>query len=105
MDEKWHHVLVTVAEGDVRFYLDGQLKGTKFVTFLFKINYQLLSSFVFFFNSKILFHFLKIWIIGMGFYILILYYNFVKLCNSQLYSSLKLRYEFIVLMYMNFPAI
>lgn len=49
MDEKWHHVLVTVAEGDVRFYLDGQLKGTKFVTFLFKINYQLLSSFVFFF--------------------------------------------------------
>lgn len=100
MDEKWHHVLVTVAEGDVRFYLDGQLKGTKFVTFLSAVVF-----FCVFFNSKILFHFLKIWIIGMGFYILILYYNFVKLCNSQLYSSLKLRYEFIVLMYMNFPAI
>lgn len=57
MDEKWHHVLVTVAEGDVRFYLDGQLKGTKFVTFLFKINYQLLSSF--FLIQKFCFIFLK----------------------------------------------
>lgn len=57
MDEKWHHVLVTVAEGDVRFYLDGQLKGTKFVTFLFKINYQLLSSFVFFLIQKCCFIF------------------------------------------------
>lgn len=44
MDEKWHHILVTVAEGDVQFYLDSQLKGTKYATFF--LSSDIFSSFV-----------------------------------------------------------
>lgn len=44
MDEKWHHILVTVAQGDVRFYLDSQLKGTKYATFF--LSSDIFSSFV-----------------------------------------------------------
>ncbi|XP_061172919.1 adhesion G-protein coupled receptor V1-like [Saccostrea echinata] len=29
MDRNWHHILVTIASGDVRFYLDGHLLGLK----------------------------------------------------------------------------
>lgn len=44
MDAKWHHILVTVAEGDVRFYLDSQLKGTKYATFF--LSSDIFSSFL-----------------------------------------------------------
>lgn len=44
MDAKWHHILVTVAQGDVRFYLDSQLKGTKYATFF--LSSDIFSSFV-----------------------------------------------------------